>query len=289
MALREIGAAFVRIFVKKDTLSSELRQAEQEVRQSAAKMEQASTGVFGKLKDVRGVLNNTLGVVLSLISRFTAVLAVVGLIAGAAKAVYEWTQKAAREADALGKSIEKTSKAYAELNDKPNRVSGLLESAAEEYRKAAQALSENTSGGRAQLKFKENFEAAEENLVNIRQLSNAINEANKRAGVELSRQDKERLDLAKKRHEEITDTDIANAERAAADAYEQYHGEAVKRVFDLYNKYRIEATKEWSAAIVQAHQDAFRQIESLASTQRNQSASGDVRTMVALLKQLVDK
>jgi len=97
---REIASGFIRIFVRKDTLKSDLKQTEQEVAASAQKMEQSAEKASGSFSKMGESIRRTVGAPI--------VAAIAGVVAalGAVVAVTERVIRAWGEAHAVSKELQ---------------------------------------------------------------------------------------------------------------------------------------------------------------------------------------
>lgn len=329
MALREIGSAFVRLFVKKDGLSADLKSAETEVKQAAQNMEasgkQASVGIFEGIKGVNKAFTATIGATLKLISNITLIGTAIGLVVGLALKMAGAFGDAEDKAKQLRIEIEKTGKEMAGGEKEP--LSGLIRAvgvADEEVQKLQQRLSEKNNTFRDTGFGGESVQELQSKLgYAIRTRERAIDTLRNyqtKAADEVAKKDEE---IAKKKAAEqekaadlARETTVEHVNEYDADSdpllkgieqFRKTHEEAIKFIFDFYNKSRVEATRKWSESVraaqaeahaerlaqiereAQAYADVFRQYRSFMDSQRNQSASGDMRTLIALVKELVDR
>lgn len=332
-SLRELGSAFVRIFVRKDELSAGLKQAEQEVKQTTEKMQasgqQAAVGIFGTIQGLNKAFTDTIGATLKLISRITMIGTAVGVVIGLVLKMADAFGAAEAKAQELRKTVEATGKQLAGGEKEP--LSSLLKAVAkadQEVQKLQQRLRDKSAapkdvgfGGTSIQELQNQIAYAtrtrERAIDNLRNYQRRVSE-------EQAAKDAED---AKKKADAFREA----AELAAATTVERFdeydpsddpllkgieessrrHEEAVKHVVALYYKLNAEATTKWgndlkqaqldahaerlkqiefeAEARVRAETDALHRISALRSSQRNQSASGDLRTITALIKRLVDK
>lgn len=275
-SLREIGSAFVRLFVRKDELSSGLKQAEAEVRSSAEKMQQSTAGIWSGLRDVRKTLNDTIGVVFSLIARFTAVTAVIGLIVSGVQSLYDWMNKAKNAAKELGEHIDDIESRVYSITDKPSPYDAILVEASNAYQEARKAFEEQAYGGRAPFEVVKNLERSGVVLERLIKLNNeyrkSLNQTYDNPPSPSDSYDPDKDPILK-----------------SAEEFRKRHEDAIRHVVEMYHKMTADATAEWGRQIQKELADAADAFNRLQSTQRNQSASADIKIMTGLLKQLVNK
>lgn len=308
MGLREIGSAFVRLWVKRDELSSGLKQAETQVQQSARKMQQESTesskGFFAGIKDVNKAFTATIGATLKLAGHIGVVVGLfTGLVALAEK-LHQWLQRSHKEAQASADALREASVALERLSLKPGANKDPLGLQAQklaliEIRDTYTKVHEDIT--KAEIAAEQSIKHAREPGIRREaeaRLKAANDERTRATEQQLQEEDGIRRSFDAKRKErlgkierdsvsmrkDITADEIGESERAEQEAAEK------KRKLDIENAKELHALRmEQIEMEARAQEDAFRRLESLASTQRNQGVSGDVRMIAGLVKQLLDK
>jgi hypothetical protein len=117
--VREIGAAFVRLFAKSDTLERDLDKAEKSVEQSTAKMEASAkkvgSGFKGAgdnierstegLRKFSGAISSTVGIATGLVGAFTGIVGVIGLIVAAWREFNKEVEPTQEQIAGLGRQL----------------------------------------------------------------------------------------------------------------------------------------------------------------------------------------